>query len=347
MKKLFFISTVCLLTCACSAQNIMLLPFVGKDGSEVILAFDKKSGISAEWYFNQSTQKMARAASGGQLPSNPGVSAPFNMEPYIGNDNTEVVLVWNANGQSVSWYYDETAKKMTRSDDAHQLPANIGLEGNVMMHGYVGADKSEVILCWDTKTGRSVQYYFDQELKKFREADDKFQLPADVGLTDDVMMYPYIGADGTEITLTWNKVTGKSVAWYFDDNLGRYVKAKPGFQLPATPALTGNVMMYPYVGNDSSEVILTWNISTGKSLSYYLDNATKTFTKSPPEYQLPADLGVGGNLMMCPVVVKSKDEVIYTWNAATGRSANYYFDKELKKYKKSEAKWQLPPNLLN
>ncbi len=347
MKKLFFISTICLLACACSAQNIMLLPFVGKEGSEVILAFDKKNGVSAEWYFNESTQKMVHVASAWQLPSNVGVSAPLNMEPYIDADNTEVVLVWNANGQSVSWYYDETAKKMTRSDEAHQLPASIGLQSNVMMHGYVGSDKSEVILCWDTKTGRSVQYFFDKELKKFREADDRFQLPSDIGLTDDVMMHPYVGADGSEITLIWNKTTGKSVAWYLDNKAGRYVKAKPGFQLPAAPAITGNVMMYPYVGNDSSEVILTWNVSTGKSISYYLDNATKAFTKSTPEYQLPDDLGVGGTVMMCPVVVKSKDEVIYTWNPLTGRSANYYFDATLKKYKKSDAKWQLPPNLWN
>jgi hypothetical protein len=322
--------------------STMLIPFVGKDKSEVILAYNDNTGKSVEWYFDETLKKMKQASAGWQLPAATGITGNVKMQAYIDPDKSEVILVWNsANGQSASWYYDEATKQMKKSKPEYQLPADLGITGTIMMYPYIGADNSEVILCWDTQTGKSVEYYFDKGLKKFRKADAKFQLPADIGITGNVMMHPYIGNDGSEITLTWSKATGKSIAFYLNNAQGKVIKAEPNYQLPSLD-VTSNVMMYPYVGKDGSEVILVWNTTTGQSVSYYFENSTKKFTKSTPEYQLPANPGVGSGVMMVPFVNKSKDEVIYVWNTTTGQSINYYFDETLKKYNKSEAKWQLP-----
>ena len=332
---------------AFAQTNISLLPYVGKGGDEVVLAFNSKTGKSVEWYFDEATKAMAKAPDNFQI-SNTGISGTVQMKAYIGADGNEVVLAWSpSTGQSISWYYDEATKSMIKSSDGYQLPSNIGLTGNVMMYPYIGADGSEVVLAWETATGKSVSYYFDKAEKKFLKSTVAYQLPATTGVTGKVMMHPYIGKDRSEAILVWDANSGKSVSWYFDEAEKKFKKASEGFQLPANPGVGGSVMMHPYIGNDGSEVILVWSTINGASMMWYYDNLEKRFIKSKSDFQLPTNTGIAQNVMMVPFIVKNNDEVIYIWDAATGKSINFYFNDNERKYIKSGDEYQLPANPLN
>ena len=338
---LFFIALI-----VKSQGDIMLLPFVGKDKSEVVLAYHSKTGKSVEWYYNEADKKMQKAAQGFQLPANTGLSGDIQMKAYIGADSSEVILCWeSATGKSVSFYFDEAAKKMAKSEAGYQLPQSIGLSGSVMMFPYVGVDGSEVVLCWETGTGKSVSYYYNNANKKFEKAEAAYLLPAGTGVTGKVMMQPYIGKDGSEVILIWDANTGKSVSWYFDEAEKHYKKADTNYQLPNNSGVTGNVMMYPYIGKGNIESVLVWSTINGASIMWYYDNLENRFIKAKSDFQLPTNTGISQNVMMVPFVVKNGDEVIYIWNSGTGTSVNYYYDDNDRKYILSHPEYQLPANL--
>ena len=349
---MYKLSSVALLLLVCAGTlyaqtNVTLLPYVGKGGDEVVLVFNSKTGKSVEWYFDEAEKKMVRAADNFQI-SNTGLSGAVQMKAYIDADGNEVVLAWSpATGQSVSWYYDEATKSMAKSSEGYQLPNSIGLSGNIMMFPYIGADGSEVVLAWETGTGKSVSYYYDKGAKKFEKATAEYQLPTATGVTGKVMMHPYIGKDRSEAILVWDANSGKSVSWYLDNAEKKFRKAGEGFQLPSNPGVGGSVMMYPYIGNDGSEVILVWSTINGASMMWYYDNLEKRFIKSKSDFQLPTNTGISQNVMMVPFIVKNNDEVIYIWDAATGKSVNFYFNDNERKYIKSNPEYQLPENPLN
>jgi hypothetical protein len=349
MKK-FLLSLFTFLLCTTfsfSQGDIMLLPSIAKDKSEVVRAYSRKNGKTVEWYYDNTLKKMQKSGEGFQLPAGIGITANVLMKAYIGADGSEVLLVWNsATAKSESWYYDETEKKMKKSGEGYQLPQNIALGANVLMFPYIGADGSEVILCWETASGKSVSFYFDNTTKKFTKSADNYQLPANPGVGGKVMMHPYIGSDGSEVILVWDAVSGKSVSYYFNNTDKKYAKSGDNYQLPANPGVSGNVMMYPYIGADGSEVILTWSVSTGASNMWYNDNTTKKYEKAKDGYQLPATTGITKNAMMTPFIGNNKDEVIYVWDTSTGASVNFYFDNTAKAYKKSGDGFQLPAKVL-
>jgi hypothetical protein len=337
-----------LLQSAIYAQNdVLLLPFVGNDKSEVVLAYNRKTGKSVEWFYDEANKKMSKAPSGFQIPASTGITGSVMMKTYIGSDGSEVVLVWNtANGQSVSWYYDEADKTMKKGTEGYQLPQTIGLSGNVLMFPYIGSDGSEVVLCWETATGKSVSFYFDENDKKFTKATPEYQLPQSPGVTGKIMMHPYIGKDGSEVVLVWDANSGKSVSYYFDKGEKKFAKATENYQLPTNPGVSGSVMMHPYIGIDKDEVVLVWSTINGASMMWYFDEMEKRFIKAKSDFQLPTNTGIAQSVMMMPFLEKNHDEVIYIWNASTGASVNYFFDDKARKYVKSEAQFQLPANPL-
>lgn len=327
--------------------DVMLLPFLGKDKSEVVMAYHRKTGKSTEWFYNESEGKMIKANLGFQLPASLGITGGVMMRAYISADGSEVILAWSpTTGQSVAWYYDEAENKMMKSPEGYQLPESIGLTGTIQMFPYIGSDGSEVILCWETGSGKSVSFYYDKGEKRFLKATPEYQLPQSTGVNGKIMMHPYIGKDGSEVVLVWDTYSGKSVSYYFDKAEKKFKKATDEFQLPSSPGVSGNVMMYPYIGNDKSEVVLVWSVINGASMMWYYDELEKRFIKAKSDFQLPTNTGITQNVMMVPFVEKNHDEVIYVWNSTTGYSVNYYFDDKSRKYTKSKEGYQLPANPL-
>ena len=158
--------------------------------------------------------------------------------------------------------------------------------GTIHMRPYFASDKSELVLIWDEANGKSKTWYYDQAEKKFKPSQAKYQLPAKTGIKSNVMMAPYLGPDGSEIILVWNKKTGESVSWYFDNAKNQFARSEKKYQVPKQKGK--EIMMVPYVAKDGSEVILVWDAKTGKSTSWYFDKADDKFKKSEPGFQLPA-----------------------------------------------------------
>jgi len=273
----------------------------------------------------------------------PAHAGTIHMRPYFGHDRSEVVLVWDeATGASRAWYYDKAEKKFLPSAAEYQLPANPGVSGSVRMAPYLGPDGSEVVLVWDTRTGKSVSWYFDTGEKKFKRAEAGYQLPAQKGA--EVHMAPYLAKDKSEVVLVWDAATGKSANWYFDTAEKKFKASEPGFQLPANLGLKGRVMMRPYLAKDGEEVVQTWSVTTGESINWYYDEATKKMARSEAGFQLPANPGVAKDVWMVPYIGNDGTEIILAWSTSTGASVNWYQDTVEKKFKRSDAGFQLPPN---
>ena len=55
----------------------------------------------------------------------PSLNGEIMMQTYVAKDGNDVIIVWNTStGQSVSWYYDNEAKKCMKSPAGYQLPIN-------------------------------------------------------------------------------------------------------------------------------------------------------------------------------------------------------------------------------
>ena len=139
----------------------------------------------------------------------------ITLLPFISKEKTEVIRAYSRkNGKTVEWYYDNTTKKMQKSGEGFQLPST-GITSNLMMKAYIGADGSEVILVWNSATGKSESWYFDVTEKKIKKGSEGYQLPENIGLSGNVMMFPFIGTDGSEVILCWESASGKSVSFYY------------------------------------------------------------------------------------------------------------------------------------
>ncbi|MBI4946651.1 MAG: hypothetical protein HY840_09645 [Bacteroidetes bacterium] len=322
--------------------DILFMPFLGSTNTEDIIVYNSKTGETAQWYFDKSNKKMIKEKGGFKIMNTGFEDGRTMMQSYIGAGHTRVILTWNtSSARSVSWYYNNNTKKLEKSPLEYQLPQNIGLSGSVMMHAYLDKENTEIILCWETTTGKSISFYYNRSAKKFMKSMPGYQLPEDPGVKGKIRMHPYITKDGSEAVLVWDVNTGNSIAYYYERNVKKYVKSPEGFQLPANTGINEEVMMYPYIGRDGSEDILVWNCKTGKSVSWNYDLGEKKFMPSPDSYQLPVSFTE--NVMMIPRV-ENGDEVIYVWNSTNGQSVNYLFDMEKKRYVKSEQEYQLPPN---
>jgi len=269
----------------------------------------------------------------------------IHMRPYFGPDKSEVVLVWDeSSGVSKGWYYDKGTKKLTPSAANCQLPADPGVKGRVMMAPYLGPDGTEVVLVWDTRSGKSVSWYFDAGESKFKRAEAGFQLPTQKGA--EVMLAPYLDKAKNEVVLAWDAATGGSINWYHDSEEQKFKPSEPGYQLPRHLRLQGRVMMTPYLTKDGSEVIYTWSVTTGESANWYYDEGEKRMKRSDAGYQLPKNPGVSHDVWMYPYSDNGGTEVVLVWSAGGGSSVNWYYDDGDKKMKRSEDGYQLPAGAL-
>lgn len=152
-------------------------------------------------------------------------------------------------------------------------------QNNVRMTSfYDWNDKKAYYLVWDTKTGKSVQYYWNGNATKW----DAFEinLPASPlpGATGNIMMDVFYDSnDGKAYYLVWDTKGGKSIQYYWNGNSTKWDSFE--INLPATPlaGATGEIGMKMYYdSNDKKAYYIVWDCNTGKSIQYYWNgNATK------------------------------------------------------------------------
>lgn len=344
MRQTLFCSIFFLLRAATTTMaqgNIMLVPLLGTKEEEIII-YNNKTEESAQWFFDNGGKKMMKWK-GGFKTMNTGFEAgSTRMQSYISGDHSRILLTWNTStAQSVSWYYESRTKKLEKSPLGYQLPQKIGLSGSVMMFPYLDKENTEIILCWETATGKSISFYYNKSAKMFMRSTLEYQLPEDPGISGKIMMHPYLAGDGNETILIWDMNTGKSIAFKFSSEMKKYLVSLEKNQLPANPGVSEEVMMYPYIGKYGKENILAWSCKNGKSAMWNYDFTEEQFTQAPSGYQLPVSFTE--NVMMIPRVGNG-DEIIYVWDSTNGQSVNYLFDRDQNKYVKSANEYQLPPN---
>ena len=264
------------------------------------------------------------------------------LMPFLGANAEEVIAYNSKTGESVEWYFDKVSQKMM-SEKAGFKTISTGFDdGLTMMRSYVGGGHARIILSWNTSTAQSISWYYDNKTKKFEKNALEYQLPAKIGLTGNVMMFPYVDKSNTEIVLCWETSTGRSVSFYYNKTAKMFVKSLPAYQLPEDPGIKGKIMMQPYITKDGSEAVLVWDVNTGNSIAYYYENNVKKYIKSPIGFQLPANPGASEEVMMYPYIGRDRSEDILVWSCKTGKSVLWNYDMMAKKFIPSPASYQLP-----
>jgi len=155
---------------------------------------------------------------------------------YNSIDKAAYYLVWDIKtGKSAQYYWNATASKWDKMEI--NLPAQplTGATGNIMMDVFYNSiDKEAYYLVWDTKTGKSVQYYWDGAASKWDKME--INLPAQPlpGATGEIGMKAYYDYnDKAAYYVVWDCASGKSIQYYWDATTSKWAKME--INLPADP----------------------------------------------------------------------------------------------------------------
>ncbi len=165
-------------------------------------------------------------------------------------------LVWDKyTGKSILYYFNYTDGKFVAYAEEAQIPTSISAvsssseKSGVIMMDYtsvhVPSDDKTFYECliWNTKTGKSVLYYYNYTDSKFKAYSDDVQLPNDPlnGLADGEFMMDYtsVHVPTQEKTyyeiMVWDTQSGYSQLYFFDYNLSKFVTYEEKVQLPSEP----------------------------------------------------------------------------------------------------------------
>lgn len=147
---------------AATTGKTMMTPFIDKSGRDVVLTWNTETGKSVFYTWNNQDQKWAPYEINIPSPPLPGFKGKVMMAPYIDKIKRDVVLVWdNATGKSLFYTWDGDKNNWTPY--LINLPAVpvTGAKGAVMMSPYVDKVGRDVVLTWDTVSGKSVFYVWD------------------------------------------------------------------------------------------------------------------------------------------------------------------------------------------
>jgi hypothetical protein len=166
--RLFLLGVVVLAMPAAHAQKAigknMMLSYIDNTGRDVVLTWLTDTGKST--FYAWDTEIDNWAAYEINLPPSPlsPVSGKVMMVPYIDNSGRDVVLVWDSgSGKSVFYAWD------TQDDNWAAYDINLpavpvpDAKGTVMMSPYVDKSGRDVVLVWDSVTGKSVFYAWDTQ----------------------------------------------------------------------------------------------------------------------------------------------------------------------------------------
>lgn len=161
------------------------------------------------------------------------------ITPYFdSNDNKSYYIAWDIKtGKSIQYYWVGSEHKWASFEiniPAQPVP---GATGNIMFDVYFDhKDGKAYYIAWDTKTGKSVQYYWNGSEHKY----DAFEinLPASPlpGNTGEVMIKSYYdNNDGKAYYIVYDTNGGKSIQYYWNGSEHKWDAFE--INLPAQPLL--------------------------------------------------------------------------------------------------------------
>jgi hypothetical protein len=147
-------------------------------------------------------------------------SQTVRMTSYFDvGDKKSYYLVWDIKtGKSVQYYWDGNNTKWSAFEinlPAQPLP---GALGNIMFDVYYDySDGKAYYTAWDTKTGKSIQYYWDGTNTKWSPFE--INLPANPlpGAVGEIMIKSYYDSnDNKAYYVVYDSNGGKSIQYYWD-----------------------------------------------------------------------------------------------------------------------------------
>lgn len=225
-----------------------------------VFFWDTKSGRSRLYYYDYTDKVFKAYAEDVQLPSNPlgSVASGNIMADYASvhiptQDKTYYeVLFWDdKTGTSKLYYYNFIDKAFVEYDSNVQLPEeplDFQPQGRVMAnYSSIFVDSEDKTyyeaIFWDTKSGKSMLYYFNYTDNAFVAYDANVQLPSfplDFAPTGSVNAdYESVYVPSEDKTyyeiLFWDNASGRSTLYYYNYTDKVFKKYDESVQLTDTP----------------------------------------------------------------------------------------------------------------
>lgn len=248
------------------------------------------------------------------------------MSPYVDISGRDVCLTWEAgNGKSLYYAWNTEVNNWMPFDLNLPVVPIPDVLGTVMMRAYKDNIGRDIALVWDTKTGKSLYYFWNADIQNwdiFAKNLPPVTIPNPEG---NVMMFPYVDNVGKDVCLVWDVKTGHSLFWYWSGEKNDW-ETYP-INLPQKPLLNAsqNVMMHCYIDNIGRDVCLVWNTKTGQSKFYtwnYELNDWSSFEINLPAKPVP---GANGEIMMHPYKDRNGRDICLVWEQMTGKSLYYFW----------------------
>lgn len=266
---------------ALGSGGYQLSPYLDMDGVECVLAWNESTGASKLYFYDADVQAFQESPY--QLPSNPtGDAGKFHMETYLDQDGLECILVTNiTTGSSKLYFYSADSEGFALSP--YQLPTKpTEDEGTYYCIPYLDMDGVECVLTYNSKTGKSILYFYSADTKAFEKSPYQLETKP-TGDAGDFHFRPYLDQDGLECVLAFNKTTGSSKLYFYSAENSAF--ALCNYQLPSSPTGdSGKYGFWPYLDQNGLECVLVWNYTTGKSVLYFYSTESKQFVVA--NYQL-------------------------------------------------------------
>lgn len=155
---------------------------------------------------------------------------------FDANDKKSYYLAWDIKtGKSVQYYWNGSTSKW----DAFEinLPAQPvpGALGNIMFDAYYDYNDSKAYYtAWDTKTGKSIQYYWDGTNSKWSAFEINLPAAPLPGAIGEIMIKSYYDSnDNKAYYIVYDTNGGKSIQYYWNGSNSKWEAFE--INLPAKP----------------------------------------------------------------------------------------------------------------
>lgn len=155
---------------------------------------------------------------------------------FDSSDKKSYYLAWDIKtGKSVQYYWDGTNSKWLPFEI--NLPAQPvpGALGNIMYDVYYDySDSKAYYTAWDTKTGKSIQYYWDGTNSKWSPFEINLPEKPLPGATGEIMIKSYYDSNDNKAYYTvYDTNGGKSIQYYWDGSTSKWLPFE--INLPEKP----------------------------------------------------------------------------------------------------------------